>query len=342
MPLDLDTFLVTVYCMIDDLYRQAFAVQKPVRPGAKPVVSDSEVLTLTILAQWHPQRNERAFLRFVQTHWRRYFPRQLSQSAFNRRVHDLAGVLSQIGPALSQTLGPSAYEVLDGVPVPLMRRCRGKQRRLFRDEAAFGRGGSDKDWYYGVKLVVSITQTGLCSGFVFGPANTEERWLTEALLRWRTDPTAPSPTAAELAAVLGAAHRNGGARRGPSGPLGSRQAAGKPSGVPYLGDLGYRGEAWGQHWTQAYGAKVLTTSDYADLPPAQRERATRWFHGIRQLVERTLGGLDGRFGLKFPRARTFRGLLARLAAKVAALNAAVIVNHHFEREPSAFVDLFAL
>jgi hypothetical protein len=84
---------------------------------------------------------------------RGYFPRLLSQSAFNRRMRDLGEVLGQLGPALAQhveqTLGPAAYEVLDGVPVPLMRRCRSERHRLFGDEAGLGCGGSDREWYYG-------------------------------------------------------------------------------------------------------------------------------------------------------------------------------------------------
>ena len=112
MELDLDTFLVTVYCTVDDLYREPFEPAKPARPGHKPAWSDSEVLTLMLLAQWHPRRSERAFGRYAVHHWRGYFPRLLSQSAFNWRARDLSGVLSQLGPALAaqveQAVGPSA------------------------------------------------------------------------------------------------------------------------------------------------------------------------------------------------------------------------------------------
>ena len=70
MTLDLDTFLVTGYCTVDDLYRTRNAVAKPRRPGKKPALTDSEGLTLTLLAQWHPRRSERAFVRYAARHWR--------------------------------------------------------------------------------------------------------------------------------------------------------------------------------------------------------------------------------------------------------------------------------
>ncbi len=63
MELDMDTFLVTVYCIVDDLYMEHCAPQKPVRRGAKPNLADSEVLTLMVLEQFHPSRSESAFLR---------------------------------------------------------------------------------------------------------------------------------------------------------------------------------------------------------------------------------------------------------------------------------------
>ena len=130
MELDADTVLTAVYCVVDDLYRATLAEGKPVRRGPKPRLSDSEVLTLAVLAQWQPDRSERAFVRYAVRHWRSSFPGLLTQSAFNRRVRDLWGVLWQLGPTLSQkvadALGPSANlsfrprhpSFLAGGPVP--------------------------------------------------------------------------------------------------------------------------------------------------------------------------------------------------------------------------------
>jgi hypothetical protein len=343
MELDVTTFLTTVYCIVDDLYQEHFAPDKPRRPGKRPEMSDSEVLTVTILAQWQQDRSERAFLAYACRHWRSYFPRLLSQSAFNRRARDLCGVLSRLGPLvarqLTQTLTPTpAYTVLDTVPVPLMRRCRGGRHRLFADEADFGHGGSDDEVYYGVQLLAVVNAAGLITGFVVGPAATDERWLAEALLRWRTDPTAAPPTLAELAPVLGPSHRRGGQRRGPTGPIAPGLGVGEPDAVPYLGDLGFHGAAWQQHWQAAYGASVLTKAAYDALARPERRQARRWFCGLRQVIETVNGQLEGTFGLQFPRARTYWGLLTRLAAKVAAFNLSVAFKHHCDQPTLAAIN----
>jgi hypothetical protein len=88
--MDVDTFLTAVYTGVDDLYRAYFAARKPRRRGHQAELSDSEVLTLLLIAQWFG-RSEAALLRYARQHWTAYFPRLLSQSACNRRTCDLGG-----------------------------------------------------------------------------------------------------------------------------------------------------------------------------------------------------------------------------------------------------------
>ena len=68
-------------------------------------------------------------------------------------------------PVVAQELraATAAYEVLDTVAVPLLRRCRGCRRRLFGDAAALGWGGSDKDWYYGCNWLGGASHTARSS-----------------------------------------------------------------------------------------------------------------------------------------------------------------------------------
>jgi hypothetical protein len=141
MRLDFDTFLVALYTVVDDLYRVRFAPQKPNRPGSDPRLSDSEVLTILLCGQWLG-KSERASILHARSHWLGYFPKLLSQSQMNRRARDLAGVLVRMVPVVAAELRAelAPYQVLDGLPVPLMRRSRGKRHRLFGDEADIGKG----------------------------------------------------------------------------------------------------------------------------------------------------------------------------------------------------------
>ena len=78
-------------------------------PGRPALLSDSEVLTLAILAQWPRFRSERDFWRFAWTHLRPYFPMLCSQGQLNRRVRALEAELRLLQRAFAEELSePSA------------------------------------------------------------------------------------------------------------------------------------------------------------------------------------------------------------------------------------------
>ena len=334
MTLELDTFLVALYTIIDDLYLAHFAELRSHCPGRRGELSDSEVLTLLIAAQWL-HWSERKFLRYAHCHWREFFPRLLSQSAFNKRARNLVGVLVHLVPLTAAALGAhlSAYHVFDGVPVPLMRRCRGDHHRLFADEASIGKGGSDRDWYYGCQVLLVVTDEGVITGFVLAPASTEGHWLAEALLCWRVNPEGRMWTPQDLPP----AHRRGGSYVGPTGPIWPRDGVGTQSLVPYIGDDGFRGEAWRGHWYGDYEACVWTPQSYAgEDAKAQRRQHSSW----RQVVETVGEHLTHVFGLAFPGARSKWGLLTRVAAKLVTFNLGLMLNRLYGREDFAFATLF--
>src|SRR5919107_6044746 len=83
--MDLDSFLVSLYVLIDDWWKADHPSTAPRKPGRPALLTDSEVLTLAILAQWPRFRSERDFWRFASSHLRPYFPSLCTQGQFNRR-----------------------------------------------------------------------------------------------------------------------------------------------------------------------------------------------------------------------------------------------------------------
>ena len=275
-------------------------------------------------------------MRYVRQYWRGYFPRLLSQSAYNRRCRDLAGVLVAFVPLVARELraATAAYEVIDTVAVPVVRRCRGCRRRRLGEVAALGWGGSDKEWYYGCKLLLAVLPRGGITGFVLAPASTEDRWLAEALLGWRAAPQARPRQRRDL---LRPTRPNGTPYVGSTGPRWPQAGAGTPSTGLYLADKGFEGAAWQAHWHHDYGAPVLTPPKGRGTKLARaRRQHSRW----RQIVETINGQLTDTLGLHFPRARTPHGLLTRIAAKLAAINLGLWLNHLFGRQPLALATLF--
>lgn len=106
----------------------------------------------------------------------------------------------------------------------------------------------------------------------------------------------------------------------------------------YLGDKGFSGATWEQHWLTDYGAVLLA-------PPKRSDHRTwpaetlRWTSSKRQIVEQTIGQVRDWFGLAATGAHTLSGLLARLAAKVTSMTCCQLLNQALGRPLRHFAGL---
>jgi hypothetical protein len=182
--LDLDSFLISLYVLVDDWWREHHPPSARKKPGRPALLSESEVLTLAILAQWPRFRSERDFWRFASSHLRSYFPALCSQSQLNRRVRTLEPELRALQGDLAQTLtDPAAgYRVVDTTLVPAVVRVRACRKGLFAGQAAFGRCRSKTEWVYGFKVALMVDPEGVITSFGLAPANRDERPIGDALL----------------------------------------------------------------------------------------------------------------------------------------------------------------
>ena len=182
--MDLDSFLVSLYVLVDDWWQANHRSSTPRRPGRPALLADSEVLTLAILAQWPRFRSERDFWRFAGAHLRSYFPKLCTQGQFNRRVRALEPEMRALQRAFAEELAePSAvYRVLDTTLVPAMVRVRACRKGLFAGQASFGRSTSKTEWVYGFKAALVVDSKGVVSAFGLAPAASDERPIGEALI----------------------------------------------------------------------------------------------------------------------------------------------------------------
>ncbi len=286
--MDLDSFLVSLYVLVDDWWQENRSSQPP-KPGRPALLSASEVLTLAILSQWPRFRSERDFWRFAHSNLRPYFPRLVSQSQLNRRMRALTGELRSLQRELAGTLadGSEVYRVVDTTLVPAIVRARARRKGLFCGQAAFGRCRSKTEWVYGFKVALVVSPEGVVTAFFLAPADSDERPIGEALI---------------------ASDRHG----------------------AYLADKGFSSLAWERRWLEVYDALVAATPK-ENSRRAWPETDRRWAAGKRQIIEGVIGQLKDIFGLERHSAKTLDGLLARLAAKVAAYTCGQWLNARLGR-----------
>ncbi len=105
-----------------------------------------------------------------------------------------------------------------------------------------------------------------------------------------------------------------------------------------LADKGFAGIEWERRWLEEYGALVAATPKNNDRRAWPKEDR-RWASGKRQIIEGVIGQLKDFFALERHRAKTLGGLLARLAAKVAAYTCGQRINGSLGRPLRHLADL---
>lgn len=184
MTIDITTIFTIVFVLVDDWYQQYGVELLKGKRGVKPEFSDSEVITLMIMADFIPFPSERQFLGFIRANYLPLFPRLVDRSQFNRRARGLRLLVEEFRRCWVSELGITATNLLllDTKPVPVVGYKRSKKRSDFAGRAAYGVCTSRNMKYFGFKLVMLTTLDGIPVAFELVPANTDERDAAEEVL----------------------------------------------------------------------------------------------------------------------------------------------------------------
>jgi hypothetical protein len=305
--LDVDTFLTTLYVMVDD-FRQSRPTKR--RPGPDASLSESEVVTLAIFARWSRFVGERDFYRYAERHLTEAFPTLPERSQFNRSVRRSTELIEEVAlhlaaEAMEKTRQPP-YEALDSSAMPV-RDAKRRGAGWLAGYADIGWSNS-LGWYEGFRLLAAVDPRGVITGFCFSAASSADQQAAETFFAVRA---CPNP---RLISV-------GSTARG-----------------PYVTDKGFEGEENHRRWLDCYGARLI-------CPPKRNarqvwpKRLRRWVAGIRQIVETVYDKLFNTFGLWRERPHELQGLRARLAARVALHNFCMWLNKQLGRSLLSFADL---
>lgn len=181
---DVPTLLTTIFVLVDDWYQGHGHQLIPVTPGPEPTFSHSEMLTLLLAMDYLPYPGEQQFLGFIRANHLSLFPKLLDQSQFNRRARNLDGLLETLRRFWIQQMGYHFEHtlIMDTKPVPVVGYKRSKRHSDFTGSATYGHCASRNMKYFGYKLVVISTLSGVPLVYALVPANTDEREAAEAVL----------------------------------------------------------------------------------------------------------------------------------------------------------------
>jgi hypothetical protein len=243
--LDLDSFLISLYVLEEDWWKLEHSSEPP-RAGRPALLTDPEVITLAILAQW-PLASEAseisgALLRHI------YAPPTSRSSA--PKANSTAGCAlcgARFAP-LPTCSGPNALWRFGAQPCPGYYPHPGHgegksfSQGLFAGQATFGRSASKTEWVYGFKVALSVSPEGVICAFWLAEAASEERPIGDLL-------------------IIENFHD------------------------AYLADKGFTGVEWERRWLDLYGALVAATPKN-DSKRAWAKTDRRWASGKRQINRR--------------------------------------------------------
>jgi hypothetical protein len=287
---DLDTLATALYATVDDLLK-AFPERAPARPkvGIEPLISDAEMVALSVMQALHGFVSETRWLRFAREHLRHLFPYLPQQSGYNKRLRKLGPTLGWLVGALGRDTSCWSDDVwvVDSTPVECARSRETVRRSELAGFAEYGYCASHTRYFWGLRLHLVCTLAGLPVWFALTGAKADERHVLLDMLD--ADPA--------LLAGRGA--------------------------QTIIGDKNYYGARFEAALADA-GIRLLrpTRKGEPDRPGA------RFFKPLRQIIESVNDTLKGQLDLEAHGGRTPAGVFTRVLQRVLALTAAIWHNDH--------------
>jgi hypothetical protein len=143
---------------------------------------------LTLVAELTGQDEEGPFLAYLRRNHPTFFPLLPERSRYNRRRRRLIAVTNRLRLALLRRVlgrlapGERTLCLIDSLPVPVVGFAHARGRHRWYGEAAYGHNAAKTLTFYGFKLHLLTTQTGLVLDFALVPANRSDGDLSEQLL----------------------------------------------------------------------------------------------------------------------------------------------------------------
>jgi Transposase DDE domain len=158
--MQLTTFIVTVFCLIDDW----LAGQRLRQRGPQPVLADSEVLTIECVGEFLGIDTDSGLYQYFRRHWGDWFPAlsRIHRTTFVRQAANLWAVKQRLHRHLLGQVGcDPALSMVDSVAMPICRFARAYRCRRLRELAAWGHDEVAKQTYLGLRAHLRVCWPGV-------------------------------------------------------------------------------------------------------------------------------------------------------------------------------------
>ena len=182
--MDLSTFIISVFCLIDDRLKKE--ERRLRRCGPAPMLSDSEVLTIEVVGEFLGIDTDKGIYRYFRRHYGEWFPalKEVHRTTFARQAANLWAVKEMLWKhLLARVCFDPEVSLIDSFPVPTCRFARAYRCRILAEESAFGYDEMTKQTFYGLRAHLRVCWPGVIVEMDLAPANVHDLRLAEELLQ---------------------------------------------------------------------------------------------------------------------------------------------------------------
>lgn len=186
--MDLDDFIITAFCMIDDTMKQLLGTTRIRQRGPAPKLADSETITMEIVGEYLSLNQDKAIYDYFRRHYSHFFPAvaRIHRTAFVRQAANLWRVKEMIWQRLlEQVRHDPSLKLVDSIPLPVCQFARAYRCQRFKGEADFGRDTLARQTFYGFRLHALVAWPGIIVSFGLAPANVHETSVVPELANGR-------------------------------------------------------------------------------------------------------------------------------------------------------------
>lgn len=177
MPLD--NYIIAVYCLTDDLYAELLQKVKIRKAGTAPTLNDPELITMLLVGEFLGIADNKKIWLYFKSNFLHFFPSigKEQYKVFNKQATNLWNVIGELHKLLLYNIGIWQHYLADGVPLPICHLARSGHSTLFKTHVAKHYCAAKKEHYYGFKLLLVTTETGIPTHYILDAANIDERKL---------------------------------------------------------------------------------------------------------------------------------------------------------------------
>jgi hypothetical protein len=161
---------VAIYVFFDDILKSMNYKEPESRK-----TSDAEIITVILIAAQYFGGNIEKSLCFVRSTG--LMPHMLGKSRFNRRLHKIGELLSElffyVGQAVKDMNLQTTYSI-DSFPVEVCHNIRICRSKIVQGEQYRGRCASKRTYFYGFKVHMIVTSDGVPVEFTFTTGNVHD------------------------------------------------------------------------------------------------------------------------------------------------------------------------